>query len=245
MQRYGLIVADNGSDMYISGTFDTRWDNGILNPAFGALTANDFEVIQRGWQYRARTAGNVRIVVRSVEREASPRPFQATPHARSTLRLALRFCPSALESARWSRAGWRLRRTRSVGDDFTSAVPSRCSQSSMPRASLALDVVHELVDLALHLLDLAPQVEDDLHAGQVHAEIARQRQDRLELLEILFRIQPGVAFGPRRLQQAFTLVEAERLRMDVVLLRHRADHVIRLATSHTLCHVATPGRSRR
>jgi hypothetical protein len=50
MQRYGLIVADNGSDMYISGAFDTRWDNGILNPAFRALTANDFEVIQRGWQ---------------------------------------------------------------------------------------------------------------------------------------------------------------------------------------------------
>jgi hypothetical protein len=50
MQRYGLIVADNGSDMYISGTFDTRWDNGTLNPAFAALTASDFEVIQLGWQ---------------------------------------------------------------------------------------------------------------------------------------------------------------------------------------------------
>jgi hypothetical protein len=50
MQRYGLVVADNGSDMYISGAFDTRWNNSILNPAFGALTANDFEVIQRGWQ---------------------------------------------------------------------------------------------------------------------------------------------------------------------------------------------------
>ena len=50
MQRYGLIVADNGSDMYISGAFDTRWDNGILNPAFRALTANDFEVIERGWR---------------------------------------------------------------------------------------------------------------------------------------------------------------------------------------------------
>jgi hypothetical protein len=25
MQRYGLIVADNGSDMYISGVFDPRW----------------------------------------------------------------------------------------------------------------------------------------------------------------------------------------------------------------------------
>ena len=45
MKRYGLIVADNGSDMYISGTYDTRWDNDVLNPAFARLTANDFEVV--------------------------------------------------------------------------------------------------------------------------------------------------------------------------------------------------------
>ena len=49
MQRYGLIVADNGSDMYITGTYDTRWNNDILNPAFGNLTANDFEVIELGY----------------------------------------------------------------------------------------------------------------------------------------------------------------------------------------------------
>ena len=49
MQRYGLIVADNGSDMYITGTYDTRWNNGILNPAFAALTASDFEVVQLGY----------------------------------------------------------------------------------------------------------------------------------------------------------------------------------------------------
>ena len=49
MQKYGLIVADNGSDMYITGTFDTRWNNSVLNPAFAALTASDFEVIQLGW----------------------------------------------------------------------------------------------------------------------------------------------------------------------------------------------------
>jgi hypothetical protein len=36
--------------MYISGTFDTRWDNGVLNPAFRSLTASDFEVVQLGWQ---------------------------------------------------------------------------------------------------------------------------------------------------------------------------------------------------
>jgi len=49
MQKYGLIVADNGSDMYITGTHDTRWNNDILNPAFRTLTANDFEVIQLGY----------------------------------------------------------------------------------------------------------------------------------------------------------------------------------------------------
>jgi hypothetical protein len=50
MQRYGLIVADNGSDMYISGTYDTRWDNGVLNPAFGSLKASDFDVILLGYR---------------------------------------------------------------------------------------------------------------------------------------------------------------------------------------------------
>ncbi len=48
MKRYGLIVADNGSDMYISGTYDPRWNNDVLNPAFRTLTAADFEVIALG-----------------------------------------------------------------------------------------------------------------------------------------------------------------------------------------------------
>ena len=54
MKRYGLIVADNGSDMYVSGTYDTRWNNDVLNPAFRALTANDFEVIQLGIRSQVR-----------------------------------------------------------------------------------------------------------------------------------------------------------------------------------------------
>ncbi|HKQ62370.1 MAG TPA: hypothetical protein VJS92_13845 [Candidatus Polarisedimenticolaceae bacterium] len=49
MQRYGLIVADNGSDLYVSGTYDTRWNNSVLNPAFHALAASDFEVVQLGY----------------------------------------------------------------------------------------------------------------------------------------------------------------------------------------------------
>ncbi len=50
MKTYGLIVADNGTDMYISGTWDERWDNDLLNPAFDDLTASDFEVIELGWK---------------------------------------------------------------------------------------------------------------------------------------------------------------------------------------------------
>jgi hypothetical protein len=50
MQKHGLIVADNGSDMYVTGTFDTRWDNDLLNPAFALLSASDFEVVQLGWK---------------------------------------------------------------------------------------------------------------------------------------------------------------------------------------------------
>jgi hypothetical protein len=62
MKTYGLIVADNGSDMYVSGTYDTRWDNDVLNPAFAAIKASDFEVVQLGWQPPSSRAGRARAV---------------------------------------------------------------------------------------------------------------------------------------------------------------------------------------
>jgi len=65
MQRYGLIVADNGSDMYISGTMDARWNNDVLNPAFHGLSADDFEVVQLGWRGDGPPPGpptNLRII---------------------------------------------------------------------------------------------------------------------------------------------------------------------------------------
>ncbi|HKW13271.1 MAG TPA: hypothetical protein VJS69_02180 [Candidatus Krumholzibacteria bacterium] len=50
MKTYGLIVADRGGNMYVQGTMDGRWDNGMINPAFHSLRASDFEVIQLGWR---------------------------------------------------------------------------------------------------------------------------------------------------------------------------------------------------
>jgi len=63
MQKYGLIVADNGTDMLVSGTMDSRWDNNVLNPAFHSLLADDFEVVQLGWRGSAVSAPTgVRII---------------------------------------------------------------------------------------------------------------------------------------------------------------------------------------
>ncbi len=67
MQRYGLIVADNGSDMYVSGTYDTRWSNDVLNPAFRSLTASDFDVIQLGWAPPAATPPSAPTNLRIIE----------------------------------------------------------------------------------------------------------------------------------------------------------------------------------
>lgn len=50
MQQYGLIMADNGSNMYLSGAPDDRWDNDDLHN-LGQLTASDFEVVAMGTVY--------------------------------------------------------------------------------------------------------------------------------------------------------------------------------------------------
>jgi hypothetical protein len=45
LKRYGMLVADNGSDWYVSGAPDPRWDNDALR-ALGQLRGSDFEVVQ-------------------------------------------------------------------------------------------------------------------------------------------------------------------------------------------------------
>ena len=47
MKKYGLILADIGSDMYISGAPDSRWNDDDLRN-LGKIKATDFEVVQMG-----------------------------------------------------------------------------------------------------------------------------------------------------------------------------------------------------
>ncbi|HEX7288488.1 MAG TPA: hypothetical protein VF532_20050 [Candidatus Angelobacter sp.] len=45
MKKYGLLLADNGSAMFLSGAPDSRWDNNDLH-LLGTVTASNFEVVQ-------------------------------------------------------------------------------------------------------------------------------------------------------------------------------------------------------
>jgi hypothetical protein len=45
MKSYGLIVADNGSNWYVSGAPDSRWNNSTLASELGQVRGSDFEVV--------------------------------------------------------------------------------------------------------------------------------------------------------------------------------------------------------
>lgn len=44
LKTYGMFLADNGSDWYVSGAPDERWDNDMLH-LLDVLTGNDFEAV--------------------------------------------------------------------------------------------------------------------------------------------------------------------------------------------------------
>lgn len=47
MKKYGMIVADNGSDLYVSGAPDPKWDDDDLRK-LSKLKGSDFEVVDTG-----------------------------------------------------------------------------------------------------------------------------------------------------------------------------------------------------
>jgi Putative Ig domain len=55
MKNYGMIVADNGSNMYFQGAPDARWDDNDLD-ALKAIDASNFDVVQMGTKYDDATA---------------------------------------------------------------------------------------------------------------------------------------------------------------------------------------------
>jgi hypothetical protein len=59
MQRYGVIIADNGSPWYISGAPDPHWNNDALH-ALGTLRGADFEAVDVSGLMVSPNSGAVR-----------------------------------------------------------------------------------------------------------------------------------------------------------------------------------------
>ena len=123
----------------------------------------------------------------------------------------------------------KLRRRKAFRSHILEKKPStrtrRLAHMLHPRQHLRAHVLDKVLHLPVHRFHPLPHLQDDRDPGNVHAQIARQVQDELQPLEVLVRVEPRVAFRPRRLQQALALVQAERLRMNFIHLGHRRDHV--------------------
>jgi hypothetical protein len=46
MKTYGLLLADNGSNWYVSGAPDERWNNDALTSELRQVHGSDFEVVR-------------------------------------------------------------------------------------------------------------------------------------------------------------------------------------------------------
>jgi hypothetical protein len=57
MKQYGIILADIGSNFFISGAPDARWDNDDLKK-LGAIRPSDFEVVQMGTIFDSASAAD-------------------------------------------------------------------------------------------------------------------------------------------------------------------------------------------
>src|SRR5205085_9869637 len=124
-------------------------------------------------------------------------------------------------------------RRRGAGDPFkkTGLVAAReVKRLRLYERVLALDAValveHRLADVVEQPVEVhvgvahhPRELEDDFDPGEIHAEVARQRQNHFELPDLVFTIKTSVARRARRFDETFALVQPERLRMNGVTLR--------------------------
>ena len=46
LKTYGMFMADNGGNWFVSGAPDARWDNDALRNQLGSVKGSDFEVVR-------------------------------------------------------------------------------------------------------------------------------------------------------------------------------------------------------
>lgn len=110
-KRYGLILADNGSNWYVSGAPDARWDDDMLVSAFRLLHGSDFEAVDVSGLMIDPNSGQARLLAVNDLRVTSA--VTATGTATVTLGwtpmpgasgAALRYSTSPITEANWDAA---------------------------------------------------------------------------------------------------------------------------------------------
>ena len=67
------------------------------------------------------------------------------------------------------------------------------------RHDFLLQILHEVLNLPLHLFHAFAHLQDDRNPADVHTQVPRQVQNELEPLQVFIRVEPGIALGPGRL----------------------------------------------
>jgi hypothetical protein len=78
LKRYGMIVADNGSNWYLSGAPDDRWSNDELH-ALGTIPGSDFEVVNASSLMVNQDSGQARGQSAAPTASANETPGAETP----------------------------------------------------------------------------------------------------------------------------------------------------------------------
>lgn len=71
LQKYGLMLADNGSSWYIQGAPDPRWDNDLYRRELHQVFGRDFEAVDVTSLMLSPHSGRVRLVEKSAPAGAS------------------------------------------------------------------------------------------------------------------------------------------------------------------------------
>lgn len=85
LKKYGMMLADNGSNWYISGATDERWDNDVLHQ-LDVIRGSDFEAVD---------TSSLMINVNSGQANVGPFTVTGTINGTAPLRTGVTFCAGA------------------------------------------------------------------------------------------------------------------------------------------------------
>ncbi len=93
------------------------------------------------------------------------------------------------------------------------------------RREFPLHPLKQFLHLVLDLEHASAHVQYDLDPSQIHAQVPRQVQDELKGLKVFLGVEARIALAAGGDEEVFALVETQRLRVNAVALRDRADGI--------------------